>query len=588
MNLLLMTSLLLFLNKAWLWQVLIIGLLLMIIFIWKEWQERANKRFWIRFSVGLIALSSLAMLALKPAINKEAKSYKALIITDGHTKEQLDSLRKQHRKVKLISYKVSEALFDANAIPDTAFVIGNGIAPFDLWQLDSVNTVYLKGTLPKGITRFKYTSDLTVGKQFVFKGIYTKAGKGRKLLLKGPGGIELDSITLKDTLVQSFNLKTDVAVSGKFIFSIQETDSLGTVFSANPIPVLVKNPKTLKILMLNSFPTFESKYLKNYLAEMGHELLVRSQITKGRFKYEYFNRNRTPIGKLIKENLSTFDLVLLDPITLRNLGDKTREEFKKAMRFDGLGVFIQSDNNGLNDVKRFGDFSFKPDGFNQIRNLNDSKVNISKLPVSFNRDFTLGAIHTSNGQIVSAFKRIGNGKIGTSVLQSSYELLLRGNSNEYQQLWSKIIGKISKKERQLVEWSIDSKIAYQNHPFEFNLRTAANNVTVRSNNEFNIPLKEDIDVANLWHGKTYPKKMGWNSLSIQEDSIAIMDYFVTDTSKWLAHNTYQTMIKNSRFANKASRGLKKSYVTKAISPLWFFLVFIFCLGYLWLEPKILG
>ncbi|NER15880.1 hypothetical protein [Spongiivirga citrea] len=588
MNLILMTSLLLFLNKTWLWQVLIIGLLLMIVFTWKEWQERGKKRFWIRLFAGLIAIVSLAMLALKPVINKETKSYKAVVITEGHTRKQLDSLKRQQKNIKLISYKVNEPLFKAGAIPDTTFIIGNGIKPFDLWQLDSVNTIYLKGTLPKGITRFKYTNDVTVGEQFLFNGIYQKAQNGRVLILKGPGGIDLDSIALKDTLVQPFNLKTDIAVSGKFVFSIQEKDSTGTVLSSDPIPVIANNPKALKILMLNGFPTFESKYLKNYLAEMGHELLIRTQITRGRFKYEYFNRKRAPLSRLTEKNLGEFDLVILDPLTLRNFGGSTKLELKNAVQQDGLGIFVLMNNGGINTLKSFGDFSFKSDGLNEISVLDDSKLRLSKLPISFNESLGINGIHKSKNKLVSAYKTIGNGKIGSSVLQNSYELLLRGNTDEYQQLWSKIIGEISEKESKLVEWNTDSKIAYKDYPFEFGVRTTNDNVRVRSNNEFSIPLKEDIDITNLWHGKTYPKNLGWNLLSTQEDSASVMNYFVTDTLKWRAHNKYRTILENKRFSNRASHTLKKSYISKVISPLWFFFAFMCCVIYLWLEPKVLG
>jgi len=588
MNLLLMTSLLLFLNKTWLWPVLTLGFLTILVFIWKELQERGKRRFLIRIFAGLIAITSLVILALKPVINKETKSYKAVVITDGHNRSQLDSLEKQHKNIKLISYKVNEPLFKTGAIPDTAFIIGNGIKPFDFWQLDSVSTFYLEGILPKGITRFKYTNEMTVGKQFLFEGIYQKAESGRVLVLKGPGDIDLDSISLKDTLVQPFSLKTDITVSGEFVFSIQEKDSLGTVFSSDPIPVIVNNPKTLKVLMLNGFPTFESKYLKNYLAEMGHELLVRTQITKGRFKYEYFNRKRAPLGRLTEKNLREFDLVILDPLTLRNFGRNTKLELKNALRHNGLGVFMLMDIGGINTLKTFGDFSFKSDGSNEINLLDDSKVSLSKLPISFNESLGIRGIHKSKNKLVSAFKTIGNGKIGSSVLQNSYELLLKGKTDEYQQLWSKIIGEISKKERKLIEWSADSKIAYRDHPFEFKVRTTNDNVIVRSNSEFSIPLKEDIDITNLWYGKTYPKNLGWNLLSTQEDSVSVMHYFVTDTLKWIAHNKYQTIVENKRFAKKASHILKKSYISKAISPLWFFFTFICCVIYLWLEPKVLG
>ncbi|MFP2995832.1 hypothetical protein ABN763_07975 [Spongiivirga sp. MCCC 1A20706] len=581
-----MTDSLLFLNKNWLWPALIAGFLLLLVFIWKEYQKPNSENIWIRIFIAFIGISSLVILALKPIINIEVKPFKAVVVTDDYSQQRLDSLKKEHKNIQLVSYNVNEPIFETNKFPDTVFIVGNGIKPYDLWQLDKTNVTYYKGGIPQGIIRFKYNDQVTLGKQLVFKGLYHKAKKGRILTLKGPGGVALDSISLKDTILQLINLETKVRVSGKFLFSIEEKDSTGTVYFDNPLPVIINNPQPLKILMLNGFPTFETKYLKNYLAEMGHELIVRSQITRGRFKYEYFNIKRTPIGQLTEKNLAAFDLVFLDATTFKKFGNSTKEAFKKAVTKNGLGIFIQATNDGIGAVEKFAGFSFMSDKLTEIRTLNNSKFNVSKLPIVFRENLAQYPIHDSNDKMISVFKAIGNGKIGSSVLQNTYELLLRGNTDEYQRLWSKIINEIGKKELKTIEWQTDSKIVYRNHPFEFDLRSTNQNIEVRSNDEYNIPIKEDIDVSNLWHGRTYPKKMGWNSVSISKDTMLALHYFVTDTLKWQANHTYQTILENQRYAKKSTKTSMPSYLKKPLSPLWFFFIFIGCMGYLWLAPKL--
>ncbi|MFT5216322.1 MAG: hypothetical protein ACI83H_001444 [Glaciecola sp.] len=119
---------------------------------------------------------------------------------------------------------------------------------------------------------------------------------------------------------QTFKLSTQLNIIGNYEYNIVEKDSLGSIISSNPIGVRVNSENTLSILIINGFPAFETKYLKNYLAEKGHEVVVRSQVTRGKFKYEYFNKTTKPPVDFSEKSIQNYDLVIIDSQSFRSLG----------------------------------------------------------------------------------------------------------------------------------------------------------------------------------------------------------------------------------------------------------------------------
>ena len=124
------------------------------------------------------------------------------------------------------------------------------------------------------------------------------------MFLEDPSGQVLDSITLNGQKSQDFQLSTNLKLKGNFVYQLVEKDSLGVVINREPLPLIIKEQVQFHILIINASPSFETKNLKNYLAESGHKVTIRSQMTKDRYKYEYFNMDNRPIIRFEQEQLS--------------------------------------------------------------------------------------------------------------------------------------------------------------------------------------------------------------------------------------------------------------------------------------------
>jgi len=342
----------------------------------------------------------------------------------------------------------------------------------------------------------------------------------------------------------------------------------------------------LSILIINDFPTFETKYLKNYLSDQGHTIAIKSQITQRRYKYEYFNTNDPLNTDLSKKNLELFDLLIIDVTSLNKLSKSIKNTIKDVVNNYGLGVYIQGDPTLFRLKKNLGTFKFTKNSFTSIK-LDPKLQNINVFPFDFKNAISFQPIHTYKTKIITAYKQLGLGKIGTSAIKNSYELVLKGANSTYQAIWAEIIETISKKNITKATWNSNSHIAFQNEPFNFTLATQIVNPSLTNRDSLKFALKQNIAIPTLWEGITYPKKTGWHSLYVNNESTKPIEFYVTDSTKWRALKAYKT-IKDNKLYFERHQELKKSGAKSAetINLNWLFAIFILSVGYLWLEPKL--
>lgn len=577
-----MSDKLIFLNNSWFWPVVIGAMILLIAFLLKEWFQSGKKRFILKSIFSILAVLSLAIIALKPAIPQDNKKDKIAILTEGYKQDQLDSLKSQNRKLKIVDYDLEKMDFNKLNTAEEIYLLGSGIKPYDFWLFEDIPVSFLRNDSVKGIVKLKYDTEIELGKLLNVDGIYQNPVAGNKLILEGPGGASLDSISFKKEKSENFRLIAKQNIVGKYLFRLVEKDSLGAVVSSDPVPVKFTEKANLKVLVLNSFPTFETRYLKNFIAESGHQLLLRSQVTTGKFKYEYFNMPRTNLGALSAENLNAFDLLIVDAGTLRTLPAAQLEALETSVEENGLGIFIQPDEGFFNGAVSLSELGFLRDGITET-SLEEWSGSLQKQPFQLKENFGVEVVHASENKILSAYKRKGEGRIGSSVFANTYQLILEGNAKVYREIWSEILNNLSKKKNSTSEWNADEIIAFKDEPFHFELSSENLTPEVENMEGAIIPLKRDIDITTRWEGTTWPRKTGWNTL--KQDTISSFDYYVSNSSHWKSLSAAKTLKENRMYFNGKSVDNETQKVFEAISPLWFYIIFLLSVGILWLEPK---
>ena len=571
-----------FLNDHWFWPVIIGGFILLCIFIWKEYSFSARRRIVLKVILSVFAIAALAGIALKPAIPTSGTSGKIVMLTPGYYKKDLDSLRKEHARIKVLEYDDPGDFQDIQNA-ESLFILGNGVPHYELYRFENIPAIFIPGTPPEGIVKIKFAEKNVVGNDLNIDGLYNSPRVGNWLVLQAPGGVGLDSIELSNAGEKFFRLRSELKAGGAFVYYLIEKNEEGEIITRDPIPVQVEEKGSLRILIINNFPTFETKYLKNFLAEAGHEVVVRSQITSGRFKYEYFNTSLKNIGNLSRESLEEFDLLIVDAATMRGLGTSQSSGLLNAVRLDGLGVFIQPDDNFFNSPGNQANLNFKRQDNNEMKLTEWPEVSLSVFPFIIDTTPEMRNIHTSGNSVISGYTRNGRGRIGTSVLSNTYELLLEGNAEVYKEIWAEHIEQISKRENLPAQLEQQEQFAFPNEPFHFTIRTESSNPGITKNERI-IPLARDVNLPEHWNGTLWPTEKGWNQL--QQDTTGVYHYYISEEGSWSSLISHKTMESNMRYFDHQVIEGNGSFPLEPVNPLWFYGLFLLCMGGLWLEPKL--
>ena len=574
-----------FLNLNYLDLILGSALVLLACFIWKEWKDRKRKRFLIRILISFITILSLVFIALKPAYKKEITAGEVVILTKGYQTDILDSLKKK-KKLMILDYESNSNIKHNLDSVTSAIVLGYGVEPYDLWQFTGIPTTFFAPKKTNGISKLNYQKTASLGSKITVKGEYERPKKGNHLVLADPGGNVLDSIVFNGDSIQKFDLKSELKVTGNLVYKLIEKDDAGYIQTKEELPVTISKKRPLRILMLNTFPTFETKYLKNFLADRGHELITRSQLTKNRYKFEYYNTDRSPIYGLTENVLANFDVLIIDADYYMSLSLSIKKILKSAIEFQGLGIFIQPNESYFSLTEAQSFFKFQRDNSNEIIIDDNSKTILQKYPFEFESSISVMPIYMNFHVKIGVSKYIGLGKVATTNFMNTYQLVLEGKQDIYTSFWTDVLDEVSKKLPINATWEAISEFPKVDVPFDFNLRTSIQKPEVSNQNESQIALLQDKYVPSKWKGIEYPKNKGWNELKIENDSMANFFYYVFDSTQRITLNDQLKMNTNLRYFESQESKNQRGISINAISPIWFYVIFILGIGYLWLEPKL--
>ncbi len=576
----------LFQNSNLVWPVTLIALAVWAVFVWKEWSKPLKNRFYLTSLISLITVLSFVMLALKPLSENAVQKNTAVLLTNGFSENRLDSLKNKMKGIKSIDYQKNVPFVEALDAISSLFVLGDGVQSYDFWQFKNRSITYLGGDLPEGIVALKYTKESVLGEDLIVSGSYHKAKAKHRLVLQDRNGQGLDSIVLNLEQTQPFKLSIALKSPGRFVFDLLEKDSLGEKISSEPVAFKVVDRRKLKILLINGFPTFETKYLKNYLAEMGHEVVVRSQITRGRYKFEYFNTEKRPMYRLGEKELSNFDLLVIDATSFLNLSLANWSSIEKSVKNMGLGVFVQPEPNLFVSASERLGLKFERDKVTKASWSEFPKLTLEKFPFQFEAIHGLEEIHRDLKNHSTGYKRMEKGRVGTTLIQNTYQLQLNGKMEAYRRFWSELINRLSKQEELTTEWEIEDSFGLVNQPLDFKLRTAIEKPEVYTTHESQIALKQDVDMPSFWSGTIYPDRQGWNQIRLKTKFQDSLDFFVLDSIHWQTLRAKNVQKENERYFSGTIKEQNKTLSSAPIPSLWFFLLGLVGLGYLWVHPKL--
>ncbi|HMJ70699.1 MAG TPA: hypothetical protein VK508_17475 [Cyclobacteriaceae bacterium] len=538
----------------------------------------------IRVFAQCLLVASVLLITLRPAVPVNTKSASILLITDGYSDVAIDSLKRNDPSLQVVTTPDANPYRDATAMKSlnelaqiggrVSMIAGNGLPAWAIALMPEKKFVFNSSEASEGISSIDIPDHVYAHRWNEVRGSYDLAGGFATVRLLGPGGVE-DSVELKGPGTVPFALSYFAKASGRFNYE------LVTAVGTEPLPVVIEPERNFSILFIADYPTFEIRYLKNFLASKGHRLAIRNQVSRGKYKLEFANRPAANYQSLTVAVLKEADLLVIDEPSWHALNSAEQKNLRSAAQ-DGLGVLVLP--------------ASKPDKrrspliqFTSTDNKDTARVSLGRpgsfvlpaLPLEVKQSTPL---LTSGPRVISGFRHFGAGKVGYQLLSETYQVGLQGKSEAYSSLWVPLLEKCARSEKEDFKLKVVSPFPfYENQPVEFDILSSGDEPHLMFG-QTEVPLAEDAWIDDLWHGKIWLETTTWHDLRI--DSLSHWIHLAKKGS-WKTLHTNNTRKATALAATQSASAIstEKTY-DAALLRIILFSLFILSAGFIWLAPKL--
>jgi len=560
---------------------------LTLLFLWLEW-KRKNRFLVLRCIAVIVMMATAACLFLRPVVTSE-KNSSILLLTPGYDEKKIDSLLQHHPGLQLWHltgtrpYKKSSPLADHELAlkgNQIRFVTGEGLPAADLDVWDEKTFTFIPSQPTAGITSLSVARPVLAHHPASVQGMFYAATPGKKwIAIHGPNGKE-DSVLIEGQGSKPFHLSFTPKQKGEWLYTLAVYDSAEKRLEEK-LPVFVEADAPLRVLFIQDFPTFETQYLKNYLAHAGHKLTLRYQLSQKIFRFEFANRQPTQINRLTHDLLDETDLLIIDDGALQKLTSSERI-FLKTSVYAGLGILILPHaKTKPNDLFPFTLTPVKTDS--AAITLQTKAVTLPALPVRVQNNSTVQALIQNKSGMLTGYAFSGAGKLGFQLLQETYRLTLSGDSTGYGAFWSPVIEKLSRRATQASSIQITTPFPwYTDEPLQATVLSSEPHPALFADS-IQLPLQEDALLDDVWHARLWAGAPGWHSLRTEASSL---HYYVSEKQHWhsLRQNTQHEQ--NLLAAKTGDSSGEQVLIRKELPAIYFFLAFVVAAGFLWIAPKL--
>lgn len=558
--------------------------------LWKEFGRKLRLRT-LRLIAVVTMMLMLAGILLRPSTNI-SKSKSVVLLTPRYKTSQIDSLLVLRHDLRIVNtpdaipYNNSDARLSYQEIADLGgdleFVAGEGLPGYALDLLDKKTFTYLHGDFPEGVVKLSLPEKVNVNESGTISGVYRNQSGKHSIILMGPGGKE-DSVSITNGGLTTFSLSFTPKQTGKLLYTMVIRDASGNN-KEEKLPITIEESVTIRVLVMLSYPTFETTFLKNFIASKGNEVVLRSQLSRNNFSYEYINHPAIRFSILNKDLLEDFDILVTDRQSLDKLSAQESAVLNQSIQ-NGLGLLSLFDvapkEKDQNNFFPFRSVSVKGD--TTTLSTGSKKLTLPVLPFRVVKVEPLQPISMNTAGILSGYTLRSKGKIGFQLLQETYRLILAGDTLAYGNIWSPLLQRISRTKE--LSSSIDIKTPfpyYEDEPIHLALISNEDSPTLFADS-IQVPLREDVQLDDVWQTKIWASRPGWHTLKIGDQSL---EYFVSEAGGWHSLAIQNQMMQNQLVSQTEHKGASISTERRKINPFFFYAFFLLSAGFLWLAPKL--
>ncbi|HEY9000337.1 MAG TPA: hypothetical protein VIM89_03210 [Mucilaginibacter sp.] len=587
---------------SWTIIVLIICCILAAFAVWKEASRPKKAKLALRIIASILAVVALACIILPINYSKEvsiADDHSAILLTPGFNPDSLNnykndqlfttykSVQKACPQAKLI--RLDELKADSPGF-SKVHVFGYGLNESELNQLKHLPVVFHPASFPGGITNISWNQKLRTGENLVVQGRYNNSSKSIKLILRGLS-TQLDTAIIPAKSNKEFELTAIPKSEGRAVYHLLAIAGRDTLENEN-LPVEINPVQPLKVLILSASPDFETKFLKNWLAENGYEVAVRSTISKDKFSSEYANMRPVKLEHLNSELLEQFDVVIGDLSVL-----KTEGTLKSEVTQKGVGVIIRADS--LSKGSSWLQTNFPLEKL-AVKNPSPLALNIrgeknKSAPLKTDQTFirempsTQTLVSDAQSHSLASSSLAGSGRLIFTAITNSYNWMLAGDKDDYAAFWSLLIKNAARKTPVSENWNAP-KFPTVNEPIDLQLQSAQTPGKIVADSSEIAPV-QNPDIPFEWASCYWPATTGWHN--VKQNNGRVQWYYVYGKDDWKYAKITEKLAATRYYV---STNPANGFVTKQIHEkvrievpkIYFYLLLLASCAYLWVEAKIIN
>lgn len=414
--------------------------------------RRANRRhLGLRIAAALVAAASLAALVRPPSLPSLApRTDAALLVTPGADAAAVDRLHDSLPGLPVLTWPDSVADLGElrRRLPDLRHlhVSGWGLRESFWSGHDELSVIFHPSPSPRGFRHLAWPGVVRLGDEVPITARIDDTAPIGLAWIEHPDGIRdtLPAAALIDSVAR---FRVVPRAEGPATYLI----GTGTL-AAETLHVMVRPPRPPAVLILEGAPSFETTFLRRWLADQGAAVAVRTRLSRSQFRTERINLPGAVLGTITEALLDRFDLVMLDGSTLQALSGMERGALDRAIREGGLGLLVAPDSLARRDAQQFpfrlastGDLDgrmVRPQWSGQRGGTGAPVPALAEEIVA--EEGVRPLMRDPVGRIVAATTAHGAGVVGTSMIAAPSRWLLEEEPMAFAGYWQAMIAALAR------------------------------------------------------------------------------------------------------------------------------------------------
>ncbi|MBF9144123.1 hypothetical protein [Hymenobacter properus] len=393
----------------------------------------------------------------------------------------------------------------------------------------------------------------------------------------------------------AFRLRYQPKTTGLAVYELLLRQA-GRVLATESVPVEITVPQLPSVLLLAATPSFEFKYLKNYLAEAHYPVALRTSVSRGLVQTDFVNQPSAPLDRLTPALLARYTMVVADAATMAALTPAEAGTLQAAIRGGRLGLVVLADAAPLpRAVPGRADFAAQPraaaQSSAQLLRWPDAPAEArAPLPTQLRTAPELNSLVTGPKQVVAAARRrVGLGFVVVSAVPETFQWGLQGRGQVYSSFWNRLLTAAQPPAVPQAAWRAGTRWPRPGQPLTLHLTAAfpETQPTVRAlagGPPVRLALSQDTRLPEWSTGQFWPQAAGWHQ--VDGPGRTTHRFYVYPAGAWAGPEQQERQAALAQRASVASGTSPATTVAQPWPAGWFFALFLLAAGYLWLEEKL--